>query len=159
MSNITFDVKCIRADPQAGICEIISGGGADIDIESGTYIPTITMVETASMTSVTIGPILPFKYTRIGNIINVSGVFVHGVPPTPPSAIGEYTFTITYPLITGTFTFATGSGTWRDSTAPTAAQLPVWIGNPSISTFAEGYVFLAMLVDAAISCAFSYERL
>lgn len=26
MSNLTFDIKCIRADPQAGICES-SGGG------------------------------------------------------------------------------------------------------------------------------------
>ena len=37
MSNITFDIKCIRADPQAGICEQVlpSAGGASSVIEAG----------------------------------------------------------------------------------------------------------------------------
>lgn len=35
MSNITFDVKCVRADPQSGICELPqppSSGGSSITV-------------------------------------------------------------------------------------------------------------------------------
>jgi hypothetical protein len=42
--NITFDVKCIRADPQAGICEqMVSGGGMSTCVcEVGTYVPQLS---------------------------------------------------------------------------------------------------------------------
>lgn len=45
MSNTTFDIKCIRANPQAGICEIPSNGGGSstCDCSQGTYTPNITI--------------------------------------------------------------------------------------------------------------------
>lgn len=40
MSNLTFDVKCVRADPQAGICELnLSQGGGSMSPTKETITP------------------------------------------------------------------------------------------------------------------------
>lgn len=36
MSNLTFDIKCIRADPQAGICESSGGGCCPVTYSQST---------------------------------------------------------------------------------------------------------------------------
>lgn len=45
--NIDFNVNCVRADPQGGLCELISGGGgggsSTCDCDQGTYTPNVVI--------------------------------------------------------------------------------------------------------------------
>lgn len=106
MSNITFDIKCIRADPQAGICEISSGGSggsSTCDCSQGTYTPNVVIpVQTLPLinafTTVNLTPV--GVWSRVNNryqvtvIVNVS----HNTT-SPFETVG--TLQISLPVIPG----------------------------------------------------------
>jgi hypothetical protein len=123
------------------------------DCENGSYTPTVTMIGPNPAVNVVPVPIIvPFKYTRIGNVVNVSGVFVHS--STSAFGPGEYTFSISYPPIVGVNDAAYGHGTWRQGLS--SALLPVWIGDGVTTNAAIGYVQIISATDGGVSVSFTY---
>jgi len=97
--------QAVGATPQSA-CDAIGATSSD-GLNSGTYVPSITIFS-GTVLSIN-GPISPFIYSRVGNVVTVTG----GCNVTSTGA-GSVTLQISVPIPT---TVATGSGVLT----PTAA--------------------------------------
>lgn len=85
MSNLTFDIKCVRANPQSGICEMDTvGGGSNVPPETffslPLSIPAIMGVANFPSAEILTGGFPTYLFHAIGGMITLNNVYA---PPVP----------------------------------------------------------------------------
>jgi len=95
MSNLTFDIKCIRADPQAGICD--SGIGCCPTTYSQSTTPIVTSADWTLISGVVqhIGGVCYLSMTVQANIVTPLPL-VATLPAgfTPTVLVGPFPFVL-----------------------------------------------------------------
>lgn len=80
MSNLTFDMKCVRANPQAGICEMDAGGGGS-NVPPDTFfslplsIPAIAGTLLGVGSSFNLGGSPVYQLTMMNNSLTLTNVY------------------------------------------------------------------------------------